>query len=362
MRKKWFVICIIGLLCGGGMWLFKTERAPTTRTTFPPGEQFIRDHLLQGSGMIRTNFSDSDEGDLFLSESNGLWLIYLALTNDEEAFAAAYKDTKKHLQAKDKLFSWRIFQKDKATSNALIDDLRIIRALYLMADVSEHSKWQTEANEIGKNIVTYHLNDAGHLVDFYDWKYKERTDSITLSYIDLFVLKEMVKQQLISKEQYDTWYDMLDNLPTENDWYPFDYDVAHDEFAYTKEVNLIDQLYIALHKEEVGLTTDKFHTILLQLYHDEGKLYGRYDSRTKEPTVAYESVAVYALAAFYAYQKGDINFANELLINMRQLQELDSNNRYYGGFVDIGTNTTHSFDNLLALIVERINENGQYSE
>src|SRR5690625_7974865 len=73
-----------------------------------PAEQFIINHLMTEDGMIRTNFANQTDGELFLSELIGLWLQYLTLTGDTHTFTEAYDTTIKHLPYEESLFDWRI--------------------------------------------------------------------------------------------------------------------------------------------------------------------------------------------------------------------------------------------------------------
>lgn len=339
------------MLCSLLYIVLHGDNKKSKRNHFPIGEQFIRNHLLKGDGMIRTNFSNTDEGNLYLSESNGLWLNYLASVNDEAAFQTAYTDTKKHLQSKEMLFAWRDNDDEKATTNALIDDLRIIRALYTMGEQTKNQKWVKEANAISEKIIEHHGKDE-YLMDFYDWKHQQQSHDLTLSYLDLGTIEKIVQQNIWEKEAYESLKHFVDDLPMDKGWYPFNYSIHEETFHFMEEINLIDQLYIAIHKEEVALNTDAFYKTFMSLYEQDGKLYGRYDFETKQPAVSYESVAVYALAAIYVHQRDDIELSNELLEQMHSFQVTQEENLYIGGYMDEGTNMTHSFDNLLALLAE----------
>src|SRR5690625_4682321 len=49
-------------------------------------EEFIITHLVQDNSLIATDFKNNLSGNVFLSESIGLWLEYSALKEDEPLF------------------------------------------------------------------------------------------------------------------------------------------------------------------------------------------------------------------------------------------------------------------------------------
>jgi len=128
------ILIILCLLIVGGIIYFlwgtnpKVER--DQRYDDIPVEQFIQNNLIDDIGMIRTNFSNKDGGQLFLSESNGLWLEFLAAYGSEDEFETAYLTTEDQLQLEENIFAWRILEGERATTNALIDDLRIAETLF----------------------------------------------------------------------------------------------------------------------------------------------------------------------------------------------------------------------------------------
>src|SRR5690625_1457329 len=112
MRKSIFAFILLIILSVTGIIFFlqkspsKIEREPHHNDIIV--EQFIHNHLIDENGMIRTNFMSKDGGELYLSESNGLWLEFLSLYGAKDEFENAYFVTEKHLQLKEGIFSWRI--------------------------------------------------------------------------------------------------------------------------------------------------------------------------------------------------------------------------------------------------------------
>src|SRR5699024_4775576 len=320
-------------------------------------ERFILNHLQHEDGTIRTNFSGQEEGSLVLSESLGLWMEYLTLKNDQEQFAQVVDVLTRHYLLKNHLIAWEIKENERSETNALIDDLRIINALFLMGKKTQNTSYTELATEISRAIVTYHEKED-ILVDFYDTQFAEANDSLTLSYIIPEAIDQMSEHHLLTNEAMGNMQSILREMPMNNGFYPQSYEVHTREYTFTDEINLIDQLYIARHFEQMmNNSDDAFNKWLKEEFNKERKLFGRYDLSSKEPTVTYESVAVYALAILYSVERGDETFARDVYNQMQTLQINDEKSLYDGGYMD--EQTTHSFDNLLALIAERTLKNEQ---
>lgn len=357
MKKKvlllvMFFLIGIGLLIWWRTFFYShNEIAPSkNREQSLLTEQFINNHLMTEDKMIRTNFTNQEDGSLFLSESNGLWLQYLTLTGDTEQFAEAYEATKKHLQFKNKLFSWRISNGEKANTNALIDDLRIVEALFLEGERTNNKKWIEEALHISKAIVKFHQYD-NLFVDFYDREHLYANEQITISYLDIAPFQFMVKYQVLAEEKVQETIQFLEQLPLQNGFYPMSFDMVERTFHYDDTVNLIDQLYIAFHLEKANIRTDEFYKWIDEVFYSTNKIFGRYDAKTGVEAVEYESVAVYALTILYALKRDETTFAKDVWEKLQSMQISDKESSYYGGYVH--DHSTHSFDNLLALLAER---------
>jgi hypothetical protein len=138
----------------------------------------------------------------------------------------------------------------------------------------------------------------------------------------------------------------------ENGFYPKSYNVRTHTFSFENPVNLIDQLYTAFHLEKAGVKTDEFYEWLKAEFYQNGRLNGRYDRNTKKQAVDYESASVYALTILYSLERNDRSFAKDVYERMVAMRVDDKQSNHYGGYVVNGE--THSFDNLLPLLAERI--------
>src|SRR5699024_11452937 len=81
-------------------------------------------------------------------------------------------------------------------------------------------------------------------------------------------------------------------------------------------------------------------------------VHGMYDRKTKEPTVDYESPAIYGFLILYALEVDEEDLAQALYERMKEFQITDKNSDYYGGY-SITDGNTHIFDNLVPLLAEQ---------
>lgn len=316
-------------------------------------EEFIITHLVQDNSLIATDFKNNLSGNVFLSESIGLWLEYSALKEDEPLFNDAVIALKEYFLLQNGLVSWRIESEEQATMNALIDDLRIIHALFYFGELTGNEQYINLAEEIGQALTSLQVqNDT--FVDFYDTEYNMTNDTLTLSYIVPEALQYLTRYEILHEKTYERMESLLKELPMKNNFFPKSYDVKESSFEFEDDIHFVDQLYIALHRERLDIQSEEFFSWIENEFYSKGKLFGRYDARTKLPTVSFESASVYALVILYSLEAENISLANDVYERMKTLQVNDSNSPYDKGYVDVANETTHSFDNLLPLLAERV--------
>lgn len=139
---RWWLLIVsvvfLSISCTGKE--VKVEKDPLSST-----EQFVIEDLLNDKGLLRTDLTN--QKDIFLSESVGLWLTYLLEKDDQVRFNEQINVMKSYFLAND-FIVWRIEGTRKASVNALIDDLRIIRVL-----LSAGEKWQDATYlQLGKKL------------------------------------------------------------------------------------------------------------------------------------------------------------------------------------------------------------------
>lgn len=319
-------------------------------------ERFIAAHMTNSNGTLKTYLADapnlspdSASGHESLSEALGLWLQYAVEKQDRSLFEQNYTLLTKYFLSKEGLIYWKLSPSGAAhvTTNALVDDLRIIQALFAAEQLWGNAEWKAMANKIGGYIAA-HLVKRSTLVDFYDSKYRNSPDTLTLSYLNVPVITKLSKQRILPDEITATIRQLSDRLPNDGVFWPKQYHTATLRFHYDNSVNLIDQLLISLQLLEIGRPSDGFYTFIKNEFTRSGVIYGSYDRSSRIANKRYESPAVYGLVILYSLQVNDTPFAAAVYKRMKHFQQ--QSGTYAGGYVS--QHNTHIFDNLYPMLAE----------
>lgn len=266
--------------------------------------------MLSGCGMesVQVNVEKkytNDEGLIhayplnqeseYLSESLGLYMEYLLLVEDEREFHKQYEILWSNFVVKRNGSYFIRWQSAKEiNTNALIDDKRIIKVLQQAAGKFNKKDYSQLAEHLNKSISTLQEVD-GYTVDFYDWKLKLAAKRVTLSYLEHDVT--------IS----DRTFNLLETVKDSNVFFPEYYDLEKEQYIENSEIHMIDQLLIAKNRLDINKSSPVFEKWIKQEWEAKGKIYGRYSRGTFEPTVEYESLAVYYyLYAYFLRLKEDL--------------------------------------------------------
>ncbi|MFD2043762.1 glycosyl hydrolase family 8 [Ornithinibacillus salinisoli] len=315
-------------------------------------ESFVKNHLYEKNGLIKTDLLN--QSDIYLSESIGLWMEYLVEKNDRYEFHKQYNVLKDYFMKDSTLIPWRIEGEKLAPANALLDDLRIAKALSKAGEIWHTAIYTKTAKKIGEAIVQYNMQSNG-FINHADIKSKQKGDILTLSYIDPDALHFMYEEKILTANQYDLNLDTLLEAPlSKSGFFPETYYHLENSYTYNSEVNLIDQYYIGYHRALGGGDV----SALVQFTKDalteyDGVLYGRFSDETKDPVVDYEGASVYALAILMCLEVEENALAIQLNDRMKDLQVADESEEYGGGYISLNNLDTHAFDNLLPLLAER---------
>lgn len=323
-----------------------------------PGEEFITRHMRNEAGLLKTNLkqhisqnNEIAEGEEALSESLGMWMIYCVKKGDQKLFDQSLQKLQHFL--KDGWIAWKIgSEKPAVSTNASIDDLRVVEALYLAADKWGDQRYTETAQKIGASLENNQIVD-GLLGDFYDVRAKWASPVMTLSYLNTVALKRLANDNAVEHAVYAQHEQFLKAIPLKNGFFPFSYNIQTKQYEYRQEVNLIDQLYILYHRAKEGHPSPEVWNFLKEQFYAHGLLYGRYDAVAKTPSVRFESPAVYGLAILAAVELQEHTFAQDLYFRMNRMQTRNPGSVWYGGYINYNTMDTHIFDNLVPLVAER---------
>lgn len=248
-----------------------------------------------------------DESSQYLSESIGLYMQYLVLIEDEKSFEIQVDRLKKDfLVEQADLVFLRWLLTEETTVNALIDDVRIIASLTEASELFHEPAYKRLASQLETTISSVQQSD-GILVDFFDWTLQKPAERITLSYlIDDYSSSNGTKQ-------------LLRDLDEKATFFPEYYDVKGQNFVENKEVHLIDQLLIAINREDIGLASKTFESWIISEWRSSGRIFGRYNRETEKASVSYESLAVYYYLNLYFTKIKEPVLANEAIEHAKKI-------------------------------------------
>lgn len=130
------------------------------------------------------------------------------------------------------------------------------------------------------------------------------------------------------------------------------YNVEENEYTFSENINIVDQTILAYHYAQVGNQSKEFLKFIKNEIDNRGIIHGMYDRNTKEPTVDYESPAIYGFLILYTLEAGEEELAQTIYTRLKEFQVVDTDSEYYGGY-SITEGDTHVFDNLVPLLAEQ---------
>ncbi|MFF2092295.1 glycosyl hydrolase [Paenibacillus sp. NPDC058174] len=347
-----FTILITGIAVS--LWIQHMSK----RAAVSPTLAFIEHNMTNPNGTLATYLKEAPSanpdyvaGHEALSESLGVWMQIALLNRDEQRFQQSYDLLRERYLSPQNYIKWKL-QPDgtsEVNTNALGDDLRIVRAL-----LEGYDLWQQTAYLAAAEAITARLQQSsmleGYFVDYHDFLHQQSADVLSLVYVDTLALQAMERHGLIDRSVLDRHLELLQQLPAASQkiFYPQKYEVGVSKYTSDDKVNLIDQLIVAIHVAELGQSPQELIHFLKQELKNRGKLFGQYDRSSRQPAVDYESPSVYGLAILLALETRDQAWAEELYPLMLAMR--DHNPRYKGGYVFDGD--THLFDNLFPLLAE----------
>ncbi|MBB6443961.1 glycosyl hydrolase [Bacillus benzoevorans] len=321
-------------------------------------EEFIDEWLRNENGTLATYMepTETEDEDLVqgreaLSESIGLWMDYALLKEDKRLFAEAFQLLEGYFLEDDGFVHWKLTEtgESEVSTNALVDDLRLIHALFLASEKWKVNKYEKAAVRISQYITQYNRYQY-ILTDFYDKEHHYASHRLMLSYIEPDALKALKERGLIGTEMYENMLGILENSPQEGPFFPKFFDIKKEEYSYDRSINMIDQSLAAYYIEKSGYSTDQFLAFIKQELTLHGKVVGQYDKVTKSPIVEYESPALYGWLILYSIEAGEKELALQLYQEMVKFRTPYL--KYKGGY-SVYHNNTHIFDNLVPLLAER---------
>lgn len=315
-------------------------------------ENFITKMLSGDDGGVHVNYRNntgtSPIGYDVLSESQGLLLEYGILTDNQQLFDLSLSYINKYMSAYP-LVAWlKPNNKNGASVNALLDDLRIYKSL-----VSANNRWgnyNEYLTSYGEDIYKYNTH-KNQLVDFYDFKNKSKAERFTLCYGDFIALDYLKSTNSKFQLVYENTVNKVkegyinDNFPLYYSWYNY------KKQSYEQDdLNMAEAMYTLYHLATIGELKDE--TILWLKDRMKGNgIKARYTVEGKVVSgFEYESTAIYALVVLIADEIGDDKLKSDAIIRMEKLRNNNAGNELNGSFGDMDGSNISSFDQCMPLL------------
>lgn len=315
-------------------------------------EGFVKNEMLSDRGGMYTGYEEKSgtaTGHDVLSESQGLLMEYAALTGDIHLFIRTFDYVKDYMMKDYPLPIWVTDDEKSITVNALLDDLRILKALSTMQNKEGGF---SEALESFAEAISIYGTVNQYPVDFYDFYYKNAADRFTLCYADFAafeILSELApNQENLLANVYsivDGGY-IGDSFPLYHNYY----DYVNKQYD-SGSINMAEGLYTLYHLAEAGMLKDTSLNWLRSKMSGNG-IFARYNT---DGTVAegyeYESPSIYALVGLIANEIGDKELLTQAIARMEQFRVFDSESPANGAFGTQGIENMASYDQCMALLL-----------
>ncbi|MDD3174021.1 MAG: glycosyl hydrolase family 8, partial [Herbinix sp.] len=304
-------------------------------------------------GGVHTNYLESNNtspcGYDVLSESQGIMMEYATVKEDKELFDQYLNYVTKNMLLPNSLLGWMVTKKDgAATSNALADDLRIYKALYQANEL--WGGYDELLGSLGDSILKYNTN-KDRLVDCYDSKTEEKSERITLCFLDFNSIKLLTKEAEYNLDLYQQSLQLVsegyigDGFPFYYSWY----DYANNEFVQD-DLNMAEEVHTLLNLARVGEL--KQETIAwLENSLQEGGIKARYTTAGEVvEDYNYESTAIYAMVAMIGNEIGNKSMVTKAIARMESVRVNDTSIVWNGAFTADEGKDIYSFDQCMALL------------
>lgn len=313
-------------------------------------DSFFETHFMDlGYPITNLNAKDIENEDLpaendVLSESMGLLLQKYLKDQDKINFDKTLENIENYFLKKNNLLAWKmpiaaIYNQDmnvkENTVNASVDDLRVIKALYIASEKFSEDSYKTKALKIGEALKVNCTKQTKML----SFDSLDSTEAIW-TYYDFEAL------YYLSKDNKD-WKKILVKSILEIQKHK----IKNKPFFYieskTENYKSIENLMIVMHFAEIGIV-DNESIEFIKNEIKQGAYYGEYNYSGEELNNI-ESPAIYGIIAQLAKRINDKELYDLSCEKLTELTEFE-NKTYYGGYIDIKSKRAYSFDQLMAML------------
>ncbi|MGM9603561.1 MAG: glycosyl hydrolase family 8 [Faecousia sp.] len=315
---------------------------------------FLKNRMRNEQGGLYLSYRESaaasPKGHDVLSESMGLLMRCAVKLNDRELFDQSWNYVS-GMMRRSGVFAWYVDSKGKqAGSNALLDDLRIARALS-----EADAKWggyQDALSDLAMQLLVRNTY-RGQLSSFYDFSQRCAGSSICLAYADFSTLEMLAEREPSYRELTDSLKTVVSNgfIGTQFPLYYASYDYKRQSYSQ-ESLNTAEALLTLYHLCGTELLQPDSLAWLKEAIRTD-TLAARYEvDGTPVPGYQYDSTAVFAIAALIGQAAGDAELYSSARAKMEQVRVSDPESPFFGTFCNSDNGSDlNSFDQLMPLLV-----------
>lgn len=297
---------------------------------------FVQNQLADSDGVLYSGYKaahDATGSREELSETNGMWLLSLAMAGDDKTFDSAFSGiTKRFYDSSTQTFNWQALGDDHTVTqgSASVDDLRIIQALMVMNQKKPDNDRTAWINVLVDGFAKHDLNPYYQMIDGYNAAGQEKT--IRLDYLDLATLKAVYEAKGLGTAGDKAYNDQLKLIQDSyiSDQFPLYatfYDYATNSYQATDEngqVNITDGLITMLNLARVH-ELPQASLNWLKLHTANRTLYNTYDTDGTPTKDAGDAPSNYAYVAQIAAAAGDADLYNQALTVLKSMTADEDN-------------------------------------
>ena len=316
-------------------------------------ESFVENNLTTANGGVQMHVNAdsaaSPSGQDVLSESQGLIMEYASLTENDDLFRSAYGYVQKKLDVNGLMRWYGTENGQPAQVNALLDDLRVLRALSIQNDRT--GEYEFAVKDRAKAIANGNFDEDGNLIDFYTFEDGSKAHRLTMCYADwqaLDILAQNVPERAESiaaaQETVDGAY-LGDDFPFYANYYDYETQ-SYDESS----LNMAEAMLTLLHQAKAGRLPEASLRWLHTQLAGNG-VWARYDIHGNVLSNGrYQSAAVYAIIGRIAVACGDEELLTQATARMESFRCLEKGSGLNGAFAETLSGAA-SFDQCMALVL-----------
>lgn len=327
---------------------------------------------------VFSDYSNNSPESTKLSETQGLWMLALAMKCDKTTYDKVLNGIMTTLYDKNSgLFAWESNNGTKSNVTASIDDLRIIQSMITM-NSKYPGQYTTTLNKLIDDFVKNDSNSSEYMIDSYDFVNNYKENTIRLNYLDLATLKYMYEAKGLNSRVYDQQLKVINNgnfgsaFPFWHTFYDYSSGTYYDKTdngSHTDQINSTDMLITTLNLAKIGEINDNSSQIKWikdELANNSGVFPNNYyitsDKLGKAVDPTSDASSNYAYIAQIAAVIGDKDLYSQMISKL-QSQTADENRSYQPlkpgdplyGTTEYGGSTSGftEFNDLIAYLISK---------